>query len=405
MGPLGGADDSGSVINHLVEGDGDGGSVALDDISEGVANEDGVDAGLVDEASKGGVVGGDNGDGLLLLVAVLERSEGDGRGHGGAPWAGAGVRGEGLPNWVWTGNLQEGAEGQVGRKVIDAATRCAVERRNVAAVHGWVPRSVAMWKRLVGLSMLATLWASGCGAPLNTQVPLDEIRALNTDVSVIYTRTNTTLNEASMMSASFAELPEGILASDFDAELLRNVMSACFTAKVEMVPGSNPDAPVQKVTALRGSETNPLTDRLPLGRVKPCRASNLLALESYAEVVTPEIREFVLTRALEADAQRANLQDAAKSQLAQLGRRRELAEGELDKLKATADERLHNARIKDDGKELKRAESDYEAFEKEWATIDQLLEEITEAFKGLEQTRRTLVEETSKNIAKLGLSK
>jgi hypothetical protein len=88
-----------------------------------------------------------------------------------------------------------------------------------------------------------------------------------------------------------------------------------------------------------------------------------------------------------------------------LGRRRELAEGELDKLKATADERLNNARIKDDGKELKRAESDYEAFEKEWATIDQLLEEITEAFKGLEQTRRTLVEETSKNIAKLGLSK
>jgi chromosome segregation ATPase len=139
--------------------------------------------------------------------------------------------------------------------------------------------------------------------------------------------------------------------------------------------------------------------------VKPCRTSNLLALESYAEVVTPEIREFVITRALEADAQRANLQDAAKSQLAQLGRRRELAEGELDKLKATADERLHNARTKDDEKELKRAESDYDAFEKEWATIDQLLEEITEAFKGLEQTRRTLVEETSKNIAKLGLSK
>jgi hypothetical protein len=249
------------------------------------------------------------------------------------------------------------------------------------------------------------MWASGCGAPLNTQVPLDEVRALNNDVAAIYTRANTTLNEASMTSASFAELPEGILASDFDAELLRNVMTACFTAKVEMVPGSNPDAPVQKVTALRGSETNPLTDRLPLGRVKPCRASNLLALESYAEVVTPEIREFVLTRALEADAQRANLQDAAKSQLAQLGRRRELAEGELDKLKATADERLNNARIKDDGKELKRAESDYEAFEKEWATIDQLLEEITEAFKGLEQTRRTLVEETSKNIAKLGLSK
>ena len=135
-----------------------------------------------------------------------------------------------------------------------------------------------MWKRLVGLSMVATLWASGCGAPLNTKVPLDEVRALNNDVAAIYTRTNRTLNDASMTSTSFAELPEGIVASDFDAELLRNVMTACFTAKVEMVPGSNPDAPVAKVTALRGSETNPLTDRLPLGRVKPCRASNLLAL-------------------------------------------------------------------------------------------------------------------------------
>ncbi len=262
-----------------------------------------------------------------------------------------------------------------------------------------------MWKRLVGLSMVATLWASGCGAPLNTKVPLDEVRALNNDVAAIYTRTNRTLNDASMTSTSFAELPEGIVASDFDAELLRNVMTACFTAKVEMVPGSNPDAPVAKVTALRGSETNPLTDRLPLGRVKPCRASNLLALESYAEVVTPEIREFVIGRALEADAQRANLQDAAKSQLAQLGKRRELAEGELDKLKATADERLRNARVEDDGKALKQAESDYEAFEKEWATIDLLLEEIAESFKGLEQTRRTLVEETAKNIAKLGASK
>ena len=71
-----------------------------------------------------------------------------------------------------------------------------------------------MWKRLVGLSMVATLWASGCGAPLNTKVPLDEVRALNNDVAAIYTRTNTTLNEASMTSTSFAELPEGIVASD-----------------------------------------------------------------------------------------------------------------------------------------------------------------------------------------------
>lgn len=262
-----------------------------------------------------------------------------------------------------------------------------------------------MWKRLVGLSMLATLWASGCGAPLNTKVPLDEVRALNNDLMANNARANKTLDDAAMTSASFAELPEGILASDFDAELLRNVMTACFTAKVEMVPGSNPDAPVEKVTAVRGSETNPLTDRLPLGRVKPCRPSNLLALESYAEVVTPEIREFVIGRVLEADAQRANLQDAAKSQLAQLGKRRELAEGELDKLKATADERLHNARVEDDGKALKQAEADYAAFKTDWAAIDQLLEEITESFKGLEQTRRTLIEDTAKNIAKLGASK
>jgi len=262
-----------------------------------------------------------------------------------------------------------------------------------------------MWKRIGGLSVLAMLWASGCGAPLNTKIPLDEVKALNNDISATYARTVATLNEATMTSASFAEVPEGISASDFDAELLRNVMTACFTAKVEMVPGSNPDAVVEKVKALPGSETNPLTDRQPLGRVKPCRTANMLALESYAEVVTPEIREFVIGRALEADAQRANLQDAAKTQLAQLGKRRELAEGELDKLRATADERLHNAKVEEDAKALKKAEADFEAFLEQWKTVDAVLLEIAEAFKGMEQTRRTLVEETVKNIAKLGVAK
>lgn len=260
-----------------------------------------------------------------------------------------------------------------------------------------------MWKRLAVVSVVALLWTSGCGAPLNTKIPMDEVQALNNDVSAIYARTQATLSDAAQTSASFAEVPQGISVSDFDAELLRNVMSACFTAKVEMVPGSNPDAVVEKVKALTGTETNPLTDRQPMGRVKPCRPSNLLALESYAEVVTPEIREFVLGRVLEADAQRANLQDAAKTQLAQLGKRRELAEGELDKLRATADERLHNAKVEDDEKLLKKAEADYETFLAQWKAVDLVLQEVEEAFKGMEQTRRTLIEETSKNIARLGM--
>lgn len=262
-----------------------------------------------------------------------------------------------------------------------------------------------MWKRLVGLSVLSMLVVSGCGAPLNTTIPIDDVKTLNNDISAIYARTVATLDDAALTSASFAEVPPGISASDFDAELLRNVMTACFNAKVEMVPGSNPDAVVEKVKALPGSETNPLTDRQPLGRVKPCRPSNMLALESYVEVVTPELREFVIGRALAADAQRANLQDAAKTQLAQLGKRRELAEGELDKLRATADERLHNAKVEDDAKLLKKAEADYETFKEQWKAVDAVLEEIAEAFKGMEQTRRTLVEETVKNIAKLGVAK
>jgi hypothetical protein len=69
VGPLGSADDGSGVIDHLVEGDGDGGAVSLDDAAERVSNEDGIDAGFVDEAGEGGVVGGDDGDGLLLLVA------------------------------------------------------------------------------------------------------------------------------------------------------------------------------------------------------------------------------------------------------------------------------------------------------------------------------------------------
>lgn len=70
-----------------------------------------------------------------------------------------------------------------------------------------------------------------------------------------------------------------------------------------------------------------------------------------------------------------------------------------------ADERLHNAKVEDDAKALKKAEADYELFLEQWKAVDAVLEEVGEAFKGMEQTRRTLVEETTKNIAKLGVAK
>ncbi len=72
------------VVQHLVDGDGQRVFVAEDDHGERVADEDEIDAGLVDKARGGVVVGGERGDGLALALHLAERGHGDfGEGNAG----------------------------------------------------------------------------------------------------------------------------------------------------------------------------------------------------------------------------------------------------------------------------------------------------------------------------------
>ncbi len=66
QGAADGAADGAGVVEHLVDGDGEGVFVAEDDHGERVADQDQVDAGFVGEAGGGVVVGGEGGDGLAL---------------------------------------------------------------------------------------------------------------------------------------------------------------------------------------------------------------------------------------------------------------------------------------------------------------------------------------------------
>jgi hypothetical protein len=63
------AGDGAGVVEHLVEGDGEGVFVAEDDHAERVADQDHVDAGLVDQARGGIVVCGERGDGMAGQVS------------------------------------------------------------------------------------------------------------------------------------------------------------------------------------------------------------------------------------------------------------------------------------------------------------------------------------------------
>ena len=58
------AGDGAGVVEHLVESDGQGVLVAEDDHAERVADEDHVDAGLVEQARGGIVIRGERRDGL-----------------------------------------------------------------------------------------------------------------------------------------------------------------------------------------------------------------------------------------------------------------------------------------------------------------------------------------------------
>ena len=80
-GVLSAAGDGGTVVDHVLHGDGEGVLVAEHDVAEGVADEDAVDAGLVLELGGGVVVCGQHAELAALGLGLCEGC--DGVLHGG----------------------------------------------------------------------------------------------------------------------------------------------------------------------------------------------------------------------------------------------------------------------------------------------------------------------------------
>ena len=262
-----------------------------------------------------------------------------------------------------------------------------------------------MFRRTLAAAGLLVSLLAACGSKPDTTIPVDAIKALNSDLAATYVRAKDTLDAAAQQSAALAEAPEGHSTEEFDTELMRNVLQACFTARVELLPNANPDELPRRVAPAAGPDTAPLTERPPVGRVKACKPANMLSLESYLAVTTPHIREMIVQRVLDTDAQRVNLQDVARAQLADLEKRRALAEGELARLRATAEERRAAAVASGDEPTQRKAEIDFDEFSRQAEEIDSVLAEVGEAFDGMEQFRRQLVDETSRNIARFGTAR
>ena len=72
-----GAANGARVVQHLVNGDGKGVFMAENDHGQRVADQDEVDACLVNKARGGVVVGGERRDGLALALHFAERRHGD----------------------------------------------------------------------------------------------------------------------------------------------------------------------------------------------------------------------------------------------------------------------------------------------------------------------------------------
>jgi len=64
-------------MQHLVHGDGECVVVAENGLGEGIADQNHLNAGFIDQARGGVVVGGEAGDGLMVEFLFPQRSGGD----------------------------------------------------------------------------------------------------------------------------------------------------------------------------------------------------------------------------------------------------------------------------------------------------------------------------------------
>lgn len=249
---------------------------------------------------------------------------------------------------------------------------------------------------------VAALVACG-GKSVDTTIPLDDARLLNSEVSATYVRTINLLEETSAKVDGIGMFPPEVDPADVDTDLLRHVLEACFTEPVRMVADANTDQIPHGADAEVGPEHAPLTRRPPVGRIEACNPARMLALESYLPVVPEETQGYIVDRVLTIDILRADLKDVLVVQLDDLERTTASAENELMRLRETAAERRALAQTADLSEEDRRqTEVDYETITQELDTVEEILGQIDDELSDWRRLRRALVDRTAANIAALG---
>lgn len=245
-----------------------------------------------------------------------------------------------------------------------------------------------------------------CGSPqVDTSLPVDEARLLNSDVSTSWVRTQELLQDVAMGTERLGTLPPEIGPEDFDIAMVRHTLESCFTETVEWVPGADLERQPRRATAEAGEGHTPLTERPPVGRAQACQPSRMIAMEAYLEVVPGELRGFLLDRTLEVDALRVNLKDVLVSWLDALEADVADARIAMERLRGEAEQKRALAQTSDvDEQARAQAERDYDTVLTELEAVQAVLARFDEQFSDMRALRRQLVEQAARNLATMGTS-
>lgn len=259
-----------------------------------------------------------------------------------------------------------------------------------------------MIRRILTGTLLLAVAACG-GKQVDTTIPIDAARVLNSEISSAYVRTRTLLEQTTERVRSLDQMPPEIDAAAIDTDLLRHVLEACFTQTVAFAPDADTDDTPRGATAELGPEHSPLTDRPPVGRLAACSPARMLALETYLAVIEPHEVEFIQEAVLEVDVVRANLKDVLVVQIDGVERMMGSGTTELLELRGTAEARRALAQSADlDPEERRRTEVDYETISQELDQVQDVLDQLESELSDWRRLRRQLVDEAASRISALG---
>lgn len=258
--------------------------------------------------------------------------------------------------------------------------------------------------RVLAGSLVLCFAAAGCGSrQVDTSIPVNDARNLNSDLSAAYVRTTDLLEGCAESAAQVGRLPSGVDGNDFDVAMVREVLLSCFTEPTSIAIGADMEELPRRAEALVGEGYTPLTERGAVGRIDPCAPARMIALEAYLDVVSPDLRAFLTDRTLAVDALRVNLKDVAIAQLDDLERFSNDAASELVRLRTLTEERRALAQGSELDEEAQRqSDRDYDAMIAELDQIGAILETLQGEITNMRSLRRTLVEDVERDLAVMG---